>query len=411
MKIVITTVGTSLFENYMSSEAKTLFRENDENHTDISQALKNLRDKDASEYNAGATEVCDKIKPSIENLWLKGISKKKKDWIFTDNAEELNEYASAEIESILKIRKEEGDFIDVRLIATDTVLSRLAASMIATFLNNNYSEDLKAYFNPKIDVIQDLRIDDFERFKEGLIGLSDRFYNITNNKLRAKLSEDIILNVTGGYKGIIPYLSLLGQVNQTKVQYTFEDTGVLITIPQLPIKQDDELFEKHWKSLQHLLKSEILSRFEYSELYEDLSVCFDLDGNDFCFNFLGEALWKKFLANFFDFYCSDEVLEEIESNNDIYNEVASSFYHSEQRLNLSKRKPQPHNDHLCYGKSRHKPRIFYFEEDGNIFIYKVFIKHNNEYESYLDSLKKIRIEQTKKEFMYKSTIRKLKIKK
>lgn len=410
--MVITTVGTSLFENYMSSEVKILFRNEDEKHEDISQALKILRDRNASEFeNDNIQTAIAKIKPFIENLWLKGISKNQKGWYFPEEETTLNEYASAEIESILKIQEEQNVFTSVYLLATDTVLSRLAAKMLAEFLNKEFSSILQIHFNPQLDVIEHLRINDFDRFKKGLVNLSDRFYQIADSMLKVNLPQNIVLNITGGYKGIIPYLSLLGQINQTKIQYTFENTGTLITVPQLPIKQNDDLFEKHWESL-HLLKNEILSKYEYAELFAALNVCFDEDGDDFCFNFLGEALWKKYISNYFVFYCSDDVLKDINKDDNIYNEVVSSFYHTDQRLKFSKRKPQPHNDHLCYGKGRFNPRVFYFEEDEKVVIYKVFQKHNNEYENYLERLKskKMRLETIKEDLLEKSAIRKLKIK-
>lgn len=353
----------------MSSEVKTYFKEQKENHIDISQALKNLRNKDASDYDVTSTEIADKIEPTIKNLWLKGISKKKKKWFFTEHGEELNKYASAEIESILKIQRTEDNFVDVYLIATDTVLSRLAASMIASFLNSNYSDVLKAHFNYKIDVIKNLKVDNFERFKNGLLKLSDRFYQIVDNKLRANLSQEIILNITGGYKGVIPYLSLLGQINQIQIQYTFENTGVLINIPQVPVKQDNELFEMHWESLHQLEEEKILNRYEYSQLFEELSVCFDLDGNDFCFNFLGEALWKKYKNQYFIFYAPDETWDEIQKQSDIKRILATKLWKEEVQKGS---KNEQKGNKWCYDDGNNNNRIYNIIIDGKFIVYKSF---------------------------------------
>ncbi|MEM8524995.1 MAG: hypothetical protein AAGG68_10145 [Bacteroidota bacterium] len=412
MKIILSTVGTSIFDNYLS--AKTLFDkrgrrlQTGRRHNDKQAVDKINRIKKEAKSSSSISEY--RIKDIVEVLnknWLKSVTKDDdNEWDFKEG---LNEFASAEIESILKILSSEEDVINVHLIATDTVLSQLAAEIISSFLNTHFSDRLKAHFNAKQDVIQDLRIDNYDKFKLGLVRLSDRFYQIVGNKLVANLSQEVILNITGGYKAIIPFLSLLGQVNQTKIQYTFEDTGVLIEIPQLPIKQNDKLFERYWKEL-HRLENEILNQYEYPELLKDLSICFDLDGNDFCFNFLGNALWKRFINRYFLSSCTDEVWKEIEHHGNIQKEITTNFYSKEHRVKYSVKKPEPYNDHLCYGKGRHDPRIFYLEDGEEIIIYKTFPKHNQNYETYLKKLADVRLKDLKEHLIQNTALRKIELK-
>jgi len=413
MKIVLTTVGTSIFDNYLST--KTLFDRKGKmlqparrhNDRQVIDEIKNIK-KEAKTATAIAEYRFKDIINVLEKNWLNGVTKNSydNDWVFRDG---LNEFASAEIESILKILRAEESFIDIYLIATDTVLSHLAAEIINGFLNAHFSGRLKAHFNVKQDVIKDLRIDDYEKFKLGLVRLSNRFYQITKGKLVENLTQDIILNITGGYKAIIPFLSLLGQVNQTKIWYTFEDTGVLIEIPQLPIKQNDELFERYWKEL-HRLEHEILNQYEYPELFKDLSACFDINENDFCFNFLGDALWKRFISLYFLFYCTDQVWKKLEHNSNTQKEITTNFFSKEHRTNHSEKKPNPHNDHLCYGRGRHDPRIFYLEDNGKIMIYKTFPKHNQNYETYLKKLADMRLNDSKEQLIENATLRKVELK-
>ena len=75
MKTIITTVGTSLFENYMSSEVKIAFKLEDEKHEDISGVLQTLKDRIASAYNPKGIEEI-KVKKFIKGLWLEDITKK-----------------------------------------------------------------------------------------------------------------------------------------------------------------------------------------------------------------------------------------------------------------------------------------------------------------------------------------------
>ena len=364
----------------MSSEVKTLFREEGENHTDISQAVNDLKNKDASMYDSTCAEIEGIINPAIKSLWLKSVSKNRQGWLFTDNVHEPNQYASAEIESIVKIQQEVGQKIQVYLIATDTVLSRLASEIIASSLKQYFSPNIEVYFNPEIDVINNLRIDDFDRFRQGLVKLSDRFYQIAGNKLAANQSEDIILNITGGYKGIVPFLSLLGQINQTSIQYIFEDTGVLINIPQLPIKLDTSLFDKHWEKLLQL-EGNIFNRYQKSELYEDLAPCFDLDDNDFCFNFLGEALWKKYKSQYFIFYAPDDTWSEIQKQRDIKRILATKLWKKEVQEGS---KNEQKGDKWCYDDGNNNNRIYYLKKSDELVIYKTF-ENEEAAKKYIDS--------------------------
>ncbi len=115
----------------------------------------------------------------------------------------------------MAIQEEIKDSLEVYLIATETILSRIAAEIIQTKLNgynagggktNNvfFEADKEA---PECDVIQGLDVKNADEFSNtGLPNLIERLKEIGINK------EKIILNITGGYKGVIPYLTILGQV-------------------------------------------------------------------------------------------------------------------------------------------------------------------------------------------------------
>ena len=54
------------------------------------------------------------------------------------------------------------------------------------------------------------------------------------------------------------------------------------------------------------------------------------------------------------------------------------------------------NGHLVFDDGNNQNRIFYFEEDSNICIYKVFTDHSK-YESYLNSSSQLDKDKIKKE--------------
>ncbi len=396
MKTIITTVGTSLFENYNNKKVEDVLGKN--KYTPIHTEYEELRDnrKNASEYdNEGGEE--EKITKTINNLWLKGITKKDKKWTLQEG---LNKYACAEIESILAIIAENPsqDF-DVYLLTTDTVLSVLSAQLIKNWFDDYKNNNITIYFNKKQDIIEYLQIDNINNFKQGLINLNTRYYQIAGNNILSEQFSDVILNVTGGYKGIIPYLTILGQVNKSQIKYIFENTGVLITIPQIPIQLNEEIFEKHWEILSKI-ENEILNKNDHYQLVTDLESCFEIDiqGN-FMFNYLGDALWNRYKSNFFIFYASDDVWDGIQNQSDIQRILSTIFCYQNQR--------DTHiiweDTHKVYKKYSDTKRIYFFEDNQKIFIYKTFEnesdykEHHNYFKNnqFNDSLKEKIIQNTK----------------
>jgi len=378
MKTIITTVGTSLFDNYMREEIQNdLFAANSETYKSIKDHFKRLRDNtnSASEYSDDINQPDIKhLKETINDFWLHGITKKDKQWVFDD--EVLNEYASAEIESILAIQREVREAVEVYLLATDTVLSLLAAELIKNWFQNHNNNQINVRFNHSQDVIRSLQIEDAKLFKDGLVNLNTRFYQIAQNLILAEQFDSVIINVTGGYKGIIPYLTILGQINKSPIKYIFENTGVLITIPQIPIQLNEELFEKYWEDLARL-ESDILKKHEHYHLISDLEGCFDIDGDDFAFNYLGDALWSRYKSKFFIFYITDDVWEQIQSKQEIKSVIEEKFCIKQMRDN----KTGPKLTHkTVYDDGNNSIRIFYFEKNKMLFIYKVF--GNGQYDDY-----------------------------
>lgn len=378
MKTIITTVGTSLFENYMNVEVGELLE--DKSYVSIAREFKLLRDmrKNASEYDSEGVEE-KKIKKHITTLWLDGVTKNSfKEW---DLHTGYNEYASAEVFSILKIIDFLKSDVVVQLISTDTVLSHFASLLIRDFFKTNttykgFKIDIK--FNPKLDIIKDLRVDN-ELYKDGLSNLVERLYEISNNFIWGQCVEDIVINMTGGYKGIIPHLTMFGQINEIRCFYTFENTDLLQIIPPIPLTIEESAFDKHYSDLLKIEFNE-LNLSKYSELYESLKGCFYLEENgNYYFNTLGDILWQRYKQKYFVFHCEDKIWNEISSQNNIRRIIASKFWDEGQRVSQTENK----GGHLVFDDGKNGNRIFYFLDSGEIYLYKTFENHDN-YELFIN---------------------------
>lgn len=202
---VLTTVGTSLFINYLKV------------NTALANTYKNISDK----------PFCD---------WSKyiGLIEKFKGALPEFIAENRN--ASAEIKSLLAMQNEKKESIEVYLLCTDTIVSNLAAELLKMHLENSEISIIEKFNITGLDVSSK------EKFEtEGLPNLVNQIYELIKpkkDKDQNIIQEEWLINITGGYKGVIPYLTLIGQISNLEIFYIFEETDELIKIPQLPIQFD-----------------------------------------------------------------------------------------------------------------------------------------------------------------------------
>jgi len=218
--IIITTVGTSSLTNLLKHNYDKFFG------IKLSQIL---IDK-LSDGSAKTDDLKNIDFGSILSGELKIENKKSKEQVLLDNKyPNLNINASAEIKSICKIAK--GNAANVYLLATDTDMSEYAAEKIKETLNGKY--ELKVIFEKAKHRISGLKIEEPEKFQETgfekLIGAIDKIYD---------KKESTILNISGGYKALIPFLTIYAQLKGLPINYIYEESKDLISIKPMPIDFD-----------------------------------------------------------------------------------------------------------------------------------------------------------------------------
>lgn len=341
MKRVITTVGTSIFYNY------------NQEYKDIKEHYDCIEKKGHREWDA-CEDRLNRIRRTIT------------DWAFQ------NRNASAEIKSLIKLQQAEKDQLDVYLLATDTVVSRLAAEIIRDVLNN--SEGINVIFNANKDVISGLQVEDYGAFVK--IGSHEFIKRI--NDIAGGYFSDIIFNISGGYKGLIPFMTIMAQVNSCDIIYIYEESDALIRIPRTPIKIDFELIEKYYREIS--LLDNAIDNYDTAKKANHQGFC-ELEERGFVENLgnwaflspIGKIFLERYRSQFFVFYCPDEVFEEINGQSDIKRILIEKFSKEEIRKSKTEIKEGlPGARHTVYDDGDNKNRIYYFEEDGKIYIYKTF---------------------------------------
>ncbi|MFN8578229.1 MAG: hypothetical protein U0354_15435 [Candidatus Sericytochromatia bacterium] len=272
MLYVLTTVGTSIFGNLK----KEL---NEEQNKYIDQ----LKTKDS--FN-----IEDPILSQIREK-VKEISLRKDEFCYR---------LSAEITSLKKIKEDEDYYkeqeIKIKFILTDTIESEVATILLEDFFSKqpNYFKIDSSDGRKKIEGLQ---VKDFKKFEEkGLINLLEEVNKIKDevNKIKDEVEKlkkaRIILNLTGGYKGMIPFLTIFGQLYNIKIHYIYEN-GSLIKFPQLPIQFDWFKAESYYNYLSN--ESKIPYNPE-DKIFEELqnNYLIKVDNNSYTVTSVGKLFFK-----------------------------------------------------------------------------------------------------------------------
>lgn len=255
MKKVITTVGTSLFTNFMQDEVKNKYGRD---YASISidapfKAIEKAKTKAIDIWDDSYKHFIRTIRENVEDFWF-------------DDEFKDNRAASAEISSLLKISEGENERVQVHLVATDTLLSVLAAELIVTWFERhkhlapNINEVLFKRVQPDFKkqsesdyVVKDLTVNAPEEYEKG-------FMNLIGLIEKSLVKHNTILNITGGYKVITPILTIYGQLQEVPLVYLYEEKNIpgskqeLIELGNLPIQFDLGYIENYVQFLIEPLK-------------------------------------------------------------------------------------------------------------------------------------------------------------
>ena len=197
MKIFICTAGTSIATN---------------KNIDISD----IENKPLSDYDNFKIDLLA-LRQQVEEVFSK-----------LDLSRELDK-TSAEIKSLVKMGLEKGD--RVFFLVSDTVDGMICAEINKKYLVQNCNCEVS------LEKISGLQSFDSKAFREkGLKNLLKK----TIFLLEKYSYQDVCLNITAGYKSIIPYLTLLGMLYDKPIKYIYEKSNEIITLDKIPLKYDEE---------------------------------------------------------------------------------------------------------------------------------------------------------------------------
>lgn len=137
----------------------------------------------------------------------------------------------------------------VIFLSTDSAPGRICSEANRKIVESVYGVEVK------IERIEGLQVYDAKLLREkGLKNLVrtvlDRYLGDEN----VRYAYDIVINPTGGYKGVVPFLSVLGMLYGKPSIYLFEFSEELIKLPPLPLTFDLEIYHRVKGALAFLEK-------------------------------------------------------------------------------------------------------------------------------------------------------------
>jgi putative CRISPR-associated protein (TIGR02619 family) len=211
---------------------------------------------DRPRYNTFADRVKSRWTQSAwpsERLHIAGEYIANKDFIGTESAE-----LQTLIAMIAQDYSDDTEKLNLRLIASDSAESEFCAEVVGKVLKEKFTGRV----DYRVISVLGLNVDNYEEFRHRGI----------NNLVRILIginierdSKQTVYCISGGFKGVVPVMTILAQLLDVKCFYNYERTSALIEIPVFPFDFDwKEWDEKHHK----LMEPEKLSEDERRGLIE-----------------------------------------------------------------------------------------------------------------------------------------------
>ena len=215
-KLVITTVGTSLLEKQ-----------------DITKVREWIKYKSATDVDYIITGNSGGEQYHYDSLVQSYLQQP--DLLLKDT--------TAEIASLLKmdLNKEQDRVV---LLFSDTPGGAVCARANAIYINEYLAKcELGNGSDKDVRKIDGLEVKDPDKFKRALYKLIDVIKEFQTDQYSS--NYDVLFNITGGYKGAIPYISMYAFVEGNKIVYFHADGELLISfVPNITHPNDSSEDQK-----------------------------------------------------------------------------------------------------------------------------------------------------------------------
>ncbi|MDY3562986.1 putative CRISPR-associated protein [Gemmata sp. JC673] len=168
-----------------------------------------------------------------------------------DNLKKL----SAEVHSLTRMAVSGKD--RVLLLASETIDGGTCCHAV-----RHYLEKYHPGIACEVQTVVGLQVSDADRFRsEGVVNFVRACLTAVEDFGR----ENVVLNLTSGYKALAPYLVLVGMLKRVRCQYLFEQSKDVLTLPPLPVAIDHGPFERYRELFADIERDTDISRERWEE--------------------------------------------------------------------------------------------------------------------------------------------------
>jgi len=168
------------------------------------------------------------------------------------------------------------------LIATDTALGKKAAEVIRDFLRASDYQRVDIYTPPALSTSNS------QDFSKGIKELIKWCQEVIPEYRDEKYY--IIFNLTGAFKGLQGYLSIMGMFYADEIVYIFERSE-LLRIPRLPLQIDIDALHRHRAALAMMAQGHVFPLACVSSIPDSL---LEIDDNEnVTLSNWGELVWQN----------------------------------------------------------------------------------------------------------------------
>ncbi len=172
------------------------------------------------------------------------------------------EAVSAETKSLKSLQATAED--EIYFLHTDTEDGLICAEAVAEIAQGELN------VTPILKRIKGLQVKDGNAFRK--IGVDQLFVTLSELTAGKEYGRDneVVLNITGGFKSVVPYVTLFGLLRRFDITYIFEGSSSLIRMPPLPVQYDYERIGQALEAIRLLRKEGVLSKETFFELIPGL---------------------------------------------------------------------------------------------------------------------------------------------
>jgi len=239
---VISTTGTSVFSNA---------------HSDLQSEWKSFRQNSTVNLRA----ICKQNSFEGYELYLRTLEHLRAE-AKASNTTEIIRRASAELNSLSHILITPPTRNDqLHFLATSTPDGALAARIICDFSREFFDIE-----TAEVHLVDGLQVRDGDIFqRDGIRNLIAKIYDIFHNAPDGTYTR--IINPTGGFKGVVPYLTLIGMIESgVKLSYIYEQSPTLITLGRIPLQFDFENLQSAYPALKACSSEGLVDEIRLKEL-------------------------------------------------------------------------------------------------------------------------------------------------